>query len=75
MSLQGCVVLLQRGSLPLQGKDLGLLAVRLTLQLSQLGLRSLALCLQCRILEGRGEDGENMLTNCLQKEECKNKAL
>jgi len=53
--LQGGVVLLQRGSLPLQGEDLSLLAVRLTPQLPQLGLHRLALGLKGRILERREE--------------------
>lgn len=56
--LQGCVALLQRGSLPLQGKNLSLLTVGLTLQLLQLGLHSLALCLQCCILERKEKGGE-----------------
>lgn len=61
MRLQGCVALLQRGGLPLQGKDLSLLTVRLTLQLLQLGLHSLALCLQRCILERKEKGGEMVL--------------
>lgn len=61
MCLQRRVALLQRGSLPLQGKSLSLLTVTLTLQLLQLGLHSLALCLQCCILERKEKGGEKMM--------------
>lgn len=51
MRLQRRVALLQRRRLPLQCQDLGLLAVRLTLQLLELHLRPMALSLQRCVLQ------------------------
>lgn len=68
MCLQGRVALLQRGGLPLQGEDLSLLAVRLTLQLFELDLRCLAFGLQSGILQEKQISFRttNRLQNSLQ---------